>query len=622
MCGIAGKFNFNNQPISEAEILAMNKEIEHRGPDDRGIYVDGAIGLGHMRLSIIDLSANGHQPMADSNKKYWITFNGEIYNFPDLKKELLQDGVKFQSNSDTEVIIYLYIKYGVDCLKYLRGMFAFAIWDKEKQELFLARDRVGKKPLKYYHDNNTFIFASELKSIFRNTEVKKEIDWSAIDEYLTFKYVPAPKTGFKNIFKLLPAHYMIIKANGEKTIKKYWSLDYSKKLDLSENEWQDKIEKKLIESVKIRMISDVPLGAHLSGGIDSSLIVAILAGLNRKPIRTFTIGFKEDKYNEIPYARLVAKKYKTNYKELIVEPYTAEILPQLAYFYEEPYADASALPSWYLANFTKAHVSTVLNGDGGDENFAGYERYRAASYYRLLKYLPLKKYGARLNAYLYECKNNKIFYKISRQLNADYNTFYDFYLSVIRYFSPSEKDLIYGNGIKTIIKNENELTQNKNNQLINQGSDWLDSLLALGINTHLPDDLLVKNDIASMAHGLELRSPFLDHEFMELSASMPARLKMNGNDKKYILKKIAENYLPHKCIHRPKQGFSVPLEFWFRGELSDYLEKNILSANFINRGFDKNAITKMLSLHKSKKANYENQLYALLMLSLWFEEWF
>jgi len=597
----------------------MNKEIEHRGPDDRGVFVDKPIGLGHARLSIIDLSANGHQPMADADKRFWITYNGEIYNFPDLKNDLIKDGVQFRSNSDTEVIIYLYKKYGPDCLRYLRGMFAFAIWDKGKQELFVARDRLGKKPLKYYHDNNVFIFASELKALLQNPEIKKEIDWTAIDEYLTFKYVPAPKTGFKNIFKLLPAHYMIVKANGEKIIKKYWSLDYANKPEFSEAEWQEKIKDKLIEATRLRMISDVPIGAHLSGGIDSSLIVAFLAGLSNKPINTFTIGFKEDIYNEIPYARLVAKRYRTRSKELIMEPYTAEILPQLAFYYEEPYADASALPSWYLANFTKQHVSVALNGDGGDESFAGYERYQAAAYYNLLKYLPLKKYGAKLCEHIYAVNEKKIFRQAGRQLSADYKTFYNFYESIIRYFSPLEKNNIYGDKLKNLIKNESE---GNNIFLKNQNADWLDQLLSLGVNTHLPDDLLIKNDIASMAHGLELRSPFLDHEFMELSASMPADLKMRGNNKKYILKKIAEEFLPNECIYRPKQGFRVPLEFWFRGDLSNYLEKNILSDEFLNHGFNKEAITKMLQDHKNKKANFENQLYALLMLSLWFREWF
>lgn len=620
MCGISGKFNFTNQPVAETEILAMNKELAHRGPDDKGVFTDNAIGLGHTRLSIIDLSKNGHQPMPDASGRFWICYNGEIYNYLDLKQELIKDNVKFKSNTDTEVLLYMYIKYGAECLQYLRGMFAFAIWDKEKQELFLARDRVGKKPLKYYFDKNTFIFASELKAILKNPEVRKEIDWPAIDEFLTFKYVPAPKTGFKNIRKLLPAHYLLVKKNGEVIAKKYWSLDYSKKLELSEKEWEVKITKKLTEAIALRMVSDVPLGAQLSGGIDSGLITAILSGLSQKPVHAFTIGFKEDKYDETAYAHLVARHCHAKHKILVMEPYTAEILPQLAYYYEEPYADASALPSWYLANFTKAHVSAVLNGDGGDECFAGYERYRAASYYRLLKNLPLKKYGARLCRFAYELSDNKFFQQAERQLSADYSSFYDFYLSIIRYFSPQEKSRLYAENLKALVNGQAAPAIAP--ALAQQGADWLDRLLALGIATHLPDDLLVKNDIATMAHGLELRSPFLDHEFMELAASLPANFKMRGREKKYILKKIAAKYLPPECIQRSKQGFTVPLEFWFRGELTEYLEKNILSPHFLNYGFNKGEIQKMLMLHKSKKANYENQLFTLLMLSLWLKEWF
>ncbi len=385
MCGIAGKLNFKNQPVEKTDILAMMNEIKHRGPDDEGIYLNNNIGLGHRRLSIIDLSSNGQQPMPDESKRFWITYNGEVYNFLELKKELLRDGVRFKSNTDTEVIIYLYKKYGAECLKLLRGMFAFAIWDNEKKELFLARDRIGKKPLKYYLSNNVLIFSSELKAILKNKEVKKEIDWQAIDKFLTYKYVPAPRTGFKNIHKLPPAHCMTIKANGEKIIKQYWDLNFEKKLDLSEKDWLKNITNKLKESVQARLISDVPLGVHLSGGIDSSLIVALMAEIQNKPIKTFSIGFKEKKYNELNYARLVAKKYKTNHQEFIIDPKAAEILPELAYSYEEPYADASLLPSYYLSKITKEHVTVALNGDGGDEVFAGYDRYQAAQLYFKLK---------------------------------------------------------------------------------------------------------------------------------------------------------------------------------------------------------------------------------------------
>ncbi|MCK4540250.1 asparagine synthase (glutamine-hydrolyzing) [Candidatus Parcubacteria bacterium] len=614
MCGIAGKLNLKNQPVEKTDILSMMNEIKHRGPDDEGIYLNNNIGLGHRRLSVIDLSKNGQQPMTDESKKFWITYNGEIYNFLELKKELQKDGVKFKSNTDTEVIIYLYKKHGADCLKFLRGMFAFAIWDNEKKELFLARDRVGKKPLKYYLDDNVLIFSSELKAILKNKEVKKEIDWQAIDEFLTFKYVPAPRTGFKNIYKLPPAHYMVVKANGEKILKQYWDLDYSDKLKLSENEWQEKITNKLREAVSDRLISDVPLGAHLSGGIDSGLIVALMAESQNHPIRTFSIGFKEKKYNELNYARLVAKRYNTDHQEFIIEPRALEILPKLAFHYEEPYADASMIPSWYLSEITKKHVTVALNGDGGDEVFAGYNRYLSAQLYFKLKKLPFKKLSAHFNYLIYKATGNDIFYKASRQLNANYNSLADFYLSVIQYFSEKEKKQLSEKFLNLKISNSYQEKINNYN--------WLDQLLYISVKTHLPDDLLVKTDIASMAHGLEVRSPFLDQELMELSAKMPANLKINGYNKKYILKKIAEKYLPRECVYRPKQGFSVPLDYWFRGGLNDYLEKNILNKNFLEHDFNKNFILKLLNSHKSGKARNENQLFTLLMLSLWLKRWF
>ncbi|MCK5510354.1 asparagine synthase (glutamine-hydrolyzing) [Candidatus Parcubacteria bacterium] len=614
MCGIAGKLNFKNQSVDKTDILSMINEIKHRGPDDKGIYINNNIGLGHRRLSVIDLSKNGQQPMADESKRFWITYNGEIYNFLELKKNLLKDGIKFKSNTDTEVILYLYKKHGFACLKLLRGMFAFAIWDNEKKELFLARDRVGKKPLKYYLDDNVLIFSSELKAILKNKEVKKEIDWQAIDEFLTFKYVPAPRTGFKNIYKLLPAYYMTVKANGEKIIKQYWDLDFEKKLELSENDWQKKITEKLQKSVQARLISDVPLGVHLSGGIDSSLIVALMDEARARPIKTFSIGFKEKKYNELNYARLVAKKYNTDHQEFIIEPKAMEILPKLSFHYEEPYADASMLPSWYLSEMTKKHVTVALSGDGGDEVFAGYNRYLSAQLYFKLKKLPFKKLSANFNYLVYKATGNDIFYKASRQLGANYNSLACFYLSVIQYFSKKEKKQLSEKFLNSKINNS--YTQKINNY------NWLDQLLYISVKTHLPDDLLVKTDIASMAHGLEIRSPFLDQSLMELSAKMPANLKINGYSKKYILKKIAEKYIPRECVYRPKQGFSVPLDYWFRDELNNYLEENILNKNFLDFGFNKNFILKLLHNHKSGKDRNENQLFTLLMLSLWIRRWF
>src|SRR6185369_15049890 len=372
MCGIAGKISFSSQNVSEQEIETMNDAIRHRGPDDSGIYIspDKKVGFGHRRLSIIDLSPLGHQPMRYMDR-YEIIFNGEIYNFQEQKAVLEKDGYTFASHSDTEVILALYDKYGKECLQYLRGMFAFAIYDEHKNTLFCARDRVGKKPFKYYMNDTVFLFASELKAILIQPEYHKEPDYLAIHHYLTLQYVPAPLTGFKGISKLEPAHYLLIDLKTRAVEKeRYWKLDYAKKQELSETEWKKRILDKLEESVKLRMLSDVPIGAFLSGGIDSSAIVALMAKNSQTAIKTFSIGFEDEKFNELKYARIIADTFMTDHTEFIVKPDAIQLLPMLVRQYEEPYADSSALPTYYVAKLTRDHVTVALNGDGGDENFA------------------------------------------------------------------------------------------------------------------------------------------------------------------------------------------------------------------------------------------------------------
>jgi asparagine synthase (glutamine-hydrolysing) len=366
MCGITGKISFSSKNISSQEIEAMNDAVLHRGPDDGGVYISpsGKVGLGHRRLSIIDLSPLGHQPMRYMDR-YEIVFNGEIYNFQEKRDMLEKEGYTFASHSDTEVILALYDKYKEGCLEHLRGMFAFALYDEKENTLFAARDRVGKKPFKYYQDNNLFLFASELKAILTQPEYHKEPDYLAIHHYLTLQYVPAPLTGFVGIKKLEPAHYLKIDLTTKQIEKKrYWKLDYSKKLDLSEEEWKKRILDKLEESVKLRMIADVPLGAFLSGGIDSSAVVAMMAKHSKTPIKTFSIGFKEEKYNELPFAKMIAEKFKTDHMEFIVEPDAIGLLPMLVRQYEEPYADSSALPTFLVSKLTRDHVTVALNGDG------------------------------------------------------------------------------------------------------------------------------------------------------------------------------------------------------------------------------------------------------------------
>ena len=628
MCGISGKLYFNNMGEVSAELISrMNAKLAHRGPDDQGVFVDGPIGLGHSRLSIIDLSEAGRQPMRSVDGNMHITYNGEIYNFLELKKLLEDRGYKFASKTDTEVILYLYQEYGEECLKYLKGMFAFAIWDNNKKQLFIARDRLGKKPVKYYldQDKKFLIFASELKALFEDQEVneKKAIDYQAIDEYLTYNYVPHPKTGFKNIFKLEPAHYLIINYDGVVTKKRYWQLDFSKKLFMPQEEWKEQVVSKLKESVSMRLVSDVPLGAHLSGGVDSSLIVALMAQVLSEPVKTFSIGFKENDYNELPYARQLSEKYKTEHHEFNIDSSMPlpDILPKLVYQYEEPYADASALPTWYLSEITRKHIKVALNGDGGDENFAGYNRCSAGMLFTELKLVPLKDRVKILNKIFYQITHKKVFQKGYKLLDSYDKNFLDFYLKIIDYFEQEEKTLIYSSDMQDHVKNSrwHNFIDNIYNEC--ESKDRIDKMLYTDINAGLPGDLLVKVDIASMAHGLEIRSPFLDHEFMELTAKMPSDLKLRDQNKKYLLKQVAYDYLPKNCIDRRKQGFEVPLEHWFRGSLYNYIREELLDSRFLSHGFRKEGIAKLIDDHKNFHDDYSKHLWSLLMLKKWLEMW-
>ena len=634
MCGITGKVQFKNNStvVSEKMIKKMNNAIAHRGPDDAGIFVttNKRVGLGQRRLSIIDLSPLGHQPMhyEHAGKKYTITFNGEIYNFQKKRILLKKDGYIFKSKTDTEVIMALYDKYGMDFLKHLRGMFAFALYDHQKNKLICARDRLGKKPFKYYRDENVFMFSSELKSILTQPEYEKKVDYEAIHHYLTLQYVPAPLTGFKNIKKLEQAHYLILDcATGKIIKKKYWQLDYTKKLNLSESEWEKKILNELEEAVKLRMIADVPLGAFLSGGIDSSAVVALMAKNSPKPIKTFSIGFDEADHDERKYARIIAKKYKTDHTEFVVKPDAIKLLPKLAELYEEPYADSSQLPTYYLAKKTREHVTVVLNGDGGDENFAGYGRYsvqKFALWYDKIGLIHelLAKPMTKLTNSLFQTTFTNHAETFAKTLSLPYN---ERYLSYIQYFSREAKLTLYNQNMKKkvskIITNEILIDTFSAAKAVNK----LDQTIYTDIATYLPDDLLVKVDIATMANGLESRSPFLDHKFMEMTSQIPTNLKLKGlNNKKYILKKTLEKSLvPKEILYRKKMGFGVPIEHWFRNEMKDYMYNLLLSDKAIGRNiFNKNAIKNLLDSHVNTKINQAPRIWALIALELWFQKFF
>lgn len=628
MCGISGKIFFNGSSVSQQDILAMNEKIKHRGPDDGGVYIspDKKVGLGHRRLSIIDLSPLGHQPM-NYLDRYWIVFNGEIYNFQEKREMLQREGYSFKSKTDTEVILALYDKFGKKCLEHLRGMFAFAIYDEKEKTIFCARDRVGKKPFKYYLDDNVFIFASELKAILTQKEYHKEPDYIAIHHYLTLQYCPAPMTGFKDIKKLEPAHFLFIDLRTRKIEKeRYWKLDYSKKLNLSEDEWKKIIMEKLEECVKLRMLSDVPLGAFLSGGIDSSAVVGIMSKLSDKPVKTFSIGFEEEKYNELPYARMIADKFKTDHKEFIIKPNAIEILPMLVKQYEEPYADSSALPTYYVSKMTREYVTVALNGDGGDENFAGYPWYsiqKFVNFYENFSFIHNLFIAPICNTLDKNFKNDFLeklnrFAKTLSQENSKR------YLSYICYFTNKMKGELYATDFKNRVlgKDSFNILKSKFNESFT--SNRLDQALYVDINSYLPDDLLAKVDIASMMVALEGRSPFLDHEMMELTAKIPAELKLKSmNNKKYILKKTLEELVPREILYRPKRGFQVPIEAWFKNDLRQYLISKLISEKLKNRNiFKEEYIKEIICLQTSDRINYSKHLWALLTLELWFEEYF
>ena len=627
MCGIAGKISFGKDIIKSDELPLIEKtlrKLDHRGPDDRGFIIAENIWLASTRLSIIDLSPAGHQPMKSEDGSVYLIFNGEIYNYRQLKRKILKNH-KFISHTDSEVIIHLYEEFGTACLGYLRGMFAFAIWDKRRKHLFIARDRLGQKPLKYYHDHNFFIFGSEIKSFIDHPQVPKKIDIEAIDEFLAYQYVPSPKTGFKNIRKLPPAHFMIVKQSGEITIKKYWDIDFSKKILLSETKWMDTISRKLEESVKLRLQSDVPLGIHLSGGLDSSLVTAFASIQSLKPVKTFSIGYRDLVQNELPYARLVSNKYKTEHREYIVVPDIMELLPKLAYQFEEPFADPSILPTWYLMQETRKDVTVALNGDGGDENFAGYRRYQLMKLFKFLKQLPFKYYISQLSDILYTAvKSREISYSsraiLLTQISSDYKAFYQ---ELISFITSNIRQRLYSRNFRKLSSNfgANRLIINKLTE-IPENIALLDKLLRVDILNYLPEVLLVKADISSMAHSLEVRSPFLDYEFMELTAKIPHNLKLKNFNSKYILKKIAEKYLPYPIINRKKQGFVPPLDNWLR-EKHKFVTASLFDRKFMKYDlFKKDYLKKLIRDHNLYNSNNTYILWTILMLKHWLDTWF
>ncbi|HVG29053.1 MAG TPA: asparagine synthase (glutamine-hydrolyzing) [Pyrinomonadaceae bacterium] len=624
MCGIVGIVRRGGRTVDGGVLASMCDAIRHRGPDDDGFYLKDSVGLAMRRLSIIDL-AGGKQPIANEDETAWIVFNGEIYNYLELRAKLEKLGHRFRTDSDTEAIVHAYEQYGADCPKHLRGMFAFAIWDERAGELFLARDRVGKKPLLYaLAPAGDLVFGSEFRALLRHPQVGRDVDYEAIHHYLSFMCVPAPLTAFAAIRKLEPGHTLRYTREGEIKIERYWEPNFNRKEKWTEEEAGERAVGVLREAVRVRLMSEVPLGAFLSGGIDSSAVVALMSEESSAPVKTFSIGFEEQDFSELHHARRVAERVGADHHEFIVRPDAMEVLPTLVEHYGEPYADSSAIPTYYVSRETRRHVTVALNGDGGDECFAGYERYAAmqlAETYRRVP-APLREGLIRQLVELMpssELRRSRV-RDVKRFARAASLPAVERYLRWVSVFDSEAKDSLYADEFRARMRPHRAADFIAPWFARANGAGVVDAALLADTMTYLPNDLLVKVDIASMANSLEARSPFLDHHVIEFAASLPAGLKLRGRTTKYLLKKVLRKLVPVENLERRKQGFGVPIGHWFRGEMKGFLQETLLSEKHLRRGlFRPEAVRRLVADHVAGRADHSHRLWTLLMLELWFD---
>jgi asparagine synthase (glutamine-hydrolysing) len=591
----------------------MRDTMIRRGPDDAGIYVKGNIALGHRRLSIIDVKTS-HQPLANEDSTVWIVYNGEIYNFKELRNFLIDRGHTFKTRGDTEVILHLYEELGEDCVKELRGMFAFAIWDENVRQLFLARDRIGIKPLHYYWDGKQFVFGSEIKSIIISKDVKKEIDISSLHFFLSFLYVPAPQTMFSNIKKLLPGHTMIVK-NGQIHIKKYWEISFSGNNRRKDAYYIEGLREVLAEAVKMRLVADVPLGAFLSGGIDSSSVVALMASSSPDPVKTFSIGFTEQGYNEANDARKVARHLRTDhYEEILDFKKVIELIPDLMGQFDEPFADSSAFPTHLVSQITSKKVKVALSGDGGDELFGGYYWWQKRPRYQLiLNKLPLhtKHLLHKLGKVIPDGIKGK--YYLSN-INQPYHRFL---LNSKAIFNEFEREDLYTSQFKAEMKDTDVFYYNQKVLDEARSGEWMDKMQSYDLMTYLPNDILVKVDIMSMYNSLEVRVPLLDHKVVEFAATIPSDLRIRKKVSKYVLKEVMMKYLPLEILEKKKHGFRIPLPEWINNELKDHVFDILLDKKTEQRGyFSKNYIRRLLDNYKVDM-KYSYKIWELFAVELW-----
>ena len=619
MCGIAGMFGPETAmgPGERRDVLKrMCGVIAHRGPDDQGLFFDRGLAMGMRRLSIIDLAA-GHQPLSNEDGTIWIVFNGEIYNYRELRATLLARGHAFQTRTDTETILHLYEEYGADCVTHLRGMFAFAIYDQRARQLLLARDRVGEKPLHYALVGDTLIFGSEIKSLLQHPAIKREINAEAIADYLSFGHIPEPATAFRGIHKLLPGHTLLFR-QGEMQLRHYWDFDYNDEARLpvrDEAYYVTLLRELLAEAVRIRLVSDVPLGAFLSGGIDSSAVVALMAREMKQPVKTFSIGFSETAFDELPHARRVARHLNTDHHELIVRPDACALVDTIVRHHDEPFADVSSIPTWLVSKLAQQHVKVVLSGDGGDELFAGYERYvtdRRRAMFTRLPALLRRGLLRPLSHALPRAAYGKNFLR-NISLEAD-----ERYLDSLAYFNAEARRELFTPEWQHTLAGYDPAAAFRKLHRSPVTDDHLDRLLYLDSRTYLPGDILTKVDRMSMAASIETRAPLLDHKLIEFAQGLPSSLKLRGMTTKYLLKKAVAGLIPDEIINRPKQGFDVPIAQWFNHELRELLHDTLTAQRTRQRGyFNQSAIAALLTEHHRGRRNNARHLWGLLMLELW-----
>jgi asparagine synthase (glutamine-hydrolysing) len=623
MCGICGKLNFDRESrVTPALLKSMADSIQHRGPDDEGFFTSGQVGLGFRRLSIIDL-AGGHQPLSNEDETVWIVFNGEIYNYQELRVFLLSKGHRFKTESDTEVIVHLYEEFGEACVEKLRGMFGFAIWDERRKSLFLARDRVGIKPLYYYLSKNSLLFASEIKAILADPEVKAEVVPAMIDRLLMFNFLPGEETLLRGIRKLAPGSYLLAQ-DGKIEIKQYWDLNFTNS-HLSLPEAEEQLSGLLEESVRLHMISDVPVGFLLSGGVDSTAMLSMAVGKTDRPLSSFTVGFSEKGItDERPYARLAAKAYGSDHHEITISSKDFEdFLPQYVWHMEEPVCEPPAVAMYYVSKFARNSVKVLISGEGGDEAFGGYQIYRnflwlerfkrlikpvaggvsagALALNRVLKLDRISKYGPLLNlpfeSFYYSGTSNRHNY-----FDEHFEELYS------KEFAPSVNRELSASVVKRYVKSGNI-------------SDLVNRMLYVDTKTWLPDDLLLKADKMTMANSIELRVPFLDHKVLEFAASLPGSYKVRGFTTKYILKKLLGERVPREILQRKKVGFPVPIANWLRTDLKGRVRDVLLDRETLDRGyFDRNCIEQLISQNDLRGGFYSKEIFSLVVLELWHRE--